>query len=164
MPVTGSLPSTLRRALRRWRVVVNFDFEGTVDACARLVRPISSGAHVSQPWMTDDLIIQYVELYRKGHAFSMEAVDDSGTVGGGLFGVKIGKFINVESMFHRADNASKAAFGTLLTLAHFHDVPFVDVQLASPHWLAWGAELMDADSFGPSVEALARDGMEIALL
>jgi len=50
----------------------------------------------------------YRALHRLGFAHSFETWQDGALVGG-LYGVALGRMFFGESMFHRVDNASKAA-------------------------------------------------------
>ncbi len=55
----------------------------------------------------------YLELHRRGYAHSVE-VWDQGELVGGLYGLAMGQLFFGESMFSRADNASKFGFATLV--------------------------------------------------
>ena len=69
---------------------------------------------------------------------------------GGLYGVSLGKVFFGESMFSRADNASKIAFNALVQQCTLLGFPLIDCQVTNSHLLSLGA-----------VEILRRDFKEI---
>jgi leucyl/phenylalanyl-tRNA--protein transferase len=145
------LPSTLRRCLPGSRVTVNQAFDECIAACAEIAR----AGHVSKPWLTQRLLQAYRGLYRSGDAFSVEVWNEAGTkLLAGLFGVTIGHYVSVESMFRRPNGSSKPAFATLLTIAQAENLPLVDVQLPADHWFEWGAISLPRAEFAALVPDL----------
>ena len=120
------IAATLRRALRRFPITVNGDFLKTVIACAETSRTRQTAEdHASKAWITNELIDAYEELHRRGNAFSIEARTPDGALVGGLFGICVGRFVTVESMYRLATDSSKAAFAALLTTARKERVPLI---------------------------------------
>ncbi len=99
---------SLRRRLRQQPYVVTLDraFRAVIEACATERRP--------GVWITREFIEAYDRLHRLGHAHSVECWRGE-TLVGGIYGVAVGGLFAGESMFHRADDASKIA------LVHLHD-------------------------------------------
>ncbi len=95
---------SLRRSMRAFAVTFDRAFEDVVAGCADPNRP--------HGWITADYERAYLELYRQGHAHSVE-VWQAGTLVGGVLGVQIGGLICADSMFSHATDASKAALATL---------------------------------------------------
>ena len=95
----------LARTLRQAPYTVTFDqnFSAVIRACAEVPR---SGA--SSTWISPQLLEAYEQLAQAGHAHSVECWQE-GLLVGGVYGVSVGGFFAGESMFHRADNASKVA-------------------------------------------------------
>ena len=94
------------------RYVFSPKFEFRIDAAfADVVRAC---ADREQTWILPELIDGYCRLHEMGFAHSYEAWQD-GRLVGGCFGVHIGAYASVESMFHRVSHASKAAYGRALT-------------------------------------------------
>lgn len=91
---------SMRRSLRTFDIRIDTAFEQVVAECADEDRPGS--------WITPRIHEAYTQLHRMGWAHSVEAWRAGGLVGG-LYGVSIGGFFAGESMFHRVDDASKAA-------------------------------------------------------
>lgn len=93
----------------RWQVTLNQAFDDVIHACSL---PRSDGLPEGEhTWIHDEMIEAYTELHAQGFAHSIEVWDDKGQLVGGLYGLKIGRIYFGESMFHRASNASKLAFG-----------------------------------------------------
>ncbi len=127
---------SLRKRVRARSYEVRCDtaFERVIDACASVPRPGQDGT-----WITDDIRRGFCALHRLGLAHSIETWKD-GELVGGLYGVGLGRSFCGESMFSRADDASKVATIALLgNLCHwgFH---FVDCQVYTDHLARFGAE------------------------
>ena len=99
--VSRSLARTLRQA--PYTVTFDQNFSAVIRACAEVPR---SGA--SSTWISPQLLEAYEQLAQAGHAHSVECWQE-GLLVGGVYGVSVGGFFAGESMFHRADNASKVA-------------------------------------------------------
>lgn len=102
------VPRSLRRTLRQAPYEVTRDkaFRAVIEACAGIRRPGG--------WISREFIEAYDRLHRLGHAHSVECWLGKELVGG-VYGVAIGGLFAGESMFHRADDASKIA------LVHLHE-------------------------------------------
>ncbi len=99
--VSRSLARTLRQA--PYTVTFDQDFSAVIRACASVPR---GGA--TSTWISPQLIEAYEQLAQAGHAHSVECWQE-GRLVGGVYGVSVGGFFAGESMFHRADDASKVA-------------------------------------------------------
>ncbi|MNH33608.1 Leucyl/phenylalanyl-tRNA--protein transferase [compost metagenome] len=88
----------------------------------------------------------YCELHRRGIAHSVE-VRHNGELVGGLYGLAMGRLFFGESMFSRADNASKVGFVTLVK--HLQEAGFVliDCQMPTEHLHSLGARAISRASF-----------------
>lgn len=123
---------TMRRVLRQRRFAVSSDqaFERVMQECGR--------RREGGTWILPEMLDAYVDLHRRGHAHSFEVWQGSRLVGG-LYGVRRGALFAAESMFHRADNASKVALITSV-LSLFHaGIRLYDVQFVTPHLATLGA-------------------------
>src|SRR5207244_243435 len=76
------IPHGLQRALKTNKFAITFDteFDAVIRACAT-----SHG----ETWISEEIIESYCELYRRGHAHSVECWLDR-LLAGGLYGVHIG--------------------------------------------------------------------------
>ena len=85
-----------------------------------------------------DIVAAYTALHRLGRAASIETWID-GTLAGGLYGVSLGRMFFGESMFARADDASKIALATLVQILRNEKVPVIDCQQNTRHLASLGA-------------------------
>jgi leucyl/phenylalanyl-tRNA--protein transferase len=84
------------------------------------------------------MIEAYIELHRLGYAHSIEA-RLGGELVGGLYGVALGGMFFGESMFSRADDASKAAFIPLVWRLREEGFTLIDSQVYTNHLAGLGA-------------------------
>jgi leucyl/phenylalanyl-tRNA--protein transferase len=96
----------------------------------------------------------YVTLHQLGLAHSCEAWRGDELVGG-LYGVSLGHVFFGESMFARADDASKLAFVTLVEWMRGWGVELIDCQQETAHLARFGAEPWPRPRFLAAVETLA---------
>lgn len=128
------LSRRLQRTLRRGRFTVtcNHDFSGVIDGCA------TAAGRVGQTWLLEAMIDAYTEMYRLGHAHSVEAWQD-GHLAGGTYGVAIGGLFAAESMFYRVTDASKVALAHLVAHLSKRGYRLLDIQQWTPHTGRLGA-------------------------
>jgi leucyl/phenylalanyl-tRNA--protein transferase len=137
--VSRSLEQRIRS--RRFEVRYDTAFERVLRGCAETPRPEGPGT-----WITEELIEAYVTMHRLGHAHSVEAWRD-GRLAGGLYGVALGGVFFGESMFHRATDASKVAFATLVRALGLAGFGLVDCQLPTNHLASLGARPIPRERF-----------------
>jgi leucyl/phenylalanyl-tRNA--protein transferase len=133
---------SLRKSLRRDDYAVTFDiaFDTVLAACAA---PRASGAGT---WLGEDMRRAYDQLHSHGYAHSVE-VWRSGTLIGGLYGVAMGRVFFGESMFSRADDASKIALYWLCQQLAAWRFELIDCQVSSAHLQSLGATTMPRIDF-----------------
>lgn len=132
LPLDGlRVTRSMRRSARRYHCTDNQQFERVMRGCAVQNRPGG--------WITESFIEAYVELHDLRWAHSVEVLDDSGTLVGGLYGVRIGRFFAGESMFHLARDASKVALMHLVREMQSRSMELLDVQWLTPHLATLGA-------------------------
>ncbi len=150
------LSKSLKKAVRqdRYTVTLNRDFAAVIEACAapRLGHPES--------WISDRIIASYRQLHAHGSAHSIEcwltdAAGDQQLVGG-LYGVSFDRVFCGESMFSRADNASKVALTWLVALMRHAGYTLLDCQFMTDHLASLGAVEMTQSDYLELV-AEARD-------
>jgi leucyl/phenylalanyl-tRNA--protein transferase len=126
---------SLRKRIRAepFEVRADTDFEGVMQGCARSPRPGQDGT-----WITPELRTGFEALHRRGVAHSIETFCD-GQLVGGLYGIAIGRAFCGESMFARAEDASKVAMVTLLGNLRRWGYHFVDCQVYTDHLARFGA-------------------------
>ncbi len=122
------LSKSLRKFLKKnpYEIRFNTNFEGVITNCAKVPRAENQGT-----WITEDIINSYINLHKNGFAYSVETYLDNELVGG-VYGVCINRFYSGESMFHKADNASKVALIALLYQLKQKDIGWLDTQMVTP--------------------------------
>src|SRR5688500_15014868 len=125
---------SLRKSIRRagWTFDIDRNFEAVMRACA------ARTADRPSTWISEDFVQAYTELFRRGHAHSVEVYEGDELVGG-LYGVTFGAFFGGESMFHRRTDASKAAVDHLVEHLRARGFVLLDAQVPNPHLLSLGA-------------------------
>ena len=133
---------SLRKRIRQvgWTFHIDRDFEGTMRRCGE------STVDRPETWITEDFVAAYGELFRRGEAHSVEVYDADVPVGG-LYGVAMGGYFGGESMFHRRDDASKAALVHLISHLRSRGFVLLDAQVPNPHLLRMGAREMPRAEF-----------------
>lgn len=133
-PAEFRMPRSLVKRLRRhdYEIRVDSAFETVMRACAA---PRSDAAGT---WITSDMIAAYCELHRLGHAHSVETWIN-GELAGGLYGIALGRAFYGESMFARADDASKIALAHLVRRLEQRQFGIIDCQMNTAHLARFGA-------------------------
>jgi leucyl/phenylalanyl-tRNA--protein transferase len=136
------LPQRLRRTVRQGRFNVTADaaFADVVRACAE-PRP----GH-PESWINEPIVDLYTELYRRGHAHSVECRLD-GRLVGGLYGVSVGGAFFGESMFSRERDASKVALVHLAARLITGGFQLLDCQFMTEHLRSFGAVEVPREQF-----------------
>lgn len=129
--VPRSLQKTLRRAPFEVRVDSAFDEVVAECARARFERPTT--------WINGEIRRLVGELFRMGHAHSVECWGGDRLVGG-LYGVSLGAAFFGESMFSRATDASKIALCHLVARLRRGGFTLLDTQFVTEHLEQFGTE------------------------
>lgn len=141
---------SLRKLLARrpWRVTVDHAFDQVIQACAA---PRQNGHGT---WIVPAMIDAYLALHALGHAHSVEVWEEQRLVGG-IYGVAVGRLFCGESMFSRESGGSKVALTALAQLLREWNFPLLDAQVANPHLLSLGAQVIPREDFLSEIAALA---------
>ena len=129
---------SLAKAGRADRFDVRADgcFDAIVAACAKR----------EKTWINAEIRRLYGELFRAGHAHSIE-VYQRGALVGGLYGVCLGAAFFGESMFHVARDASKVALVHLVARLRRGGFVLLDTQFVTPHLASLGAREMPREDY-----------------
>ncbi|MBD8599832.1 leucyl/phenylalanyl-tRNA--protein transferase [Pseudomonas sp. W2Oct36] len=136
--VSRSLAKLLRQG--RYRVTFDQDFAAVIQACAE------PRAYADGTWITGSMQAAYIELHARGFAHSVEVWNGDALVGG-LYGLAMGQLFFGESMFSRADNASKVGFATLVEYLKESGFVLIDCQMPTEHLLSLGARSIARQTF-----------------
>jgi leucyl/phenylalanyl-tRNA---protein transferase len=141
-----------RRAVRRslaadpgWVPSVDRAFSETVAGCA--TRTKEEGV-----WLTPRLARLYEDLHAAGAAHSFELWDGD-TLAAGILGVRLGRAVALESMFHTIPHAGNVNLVRTLERLRDAGVTLCDIQLISPHTRRLGAREISADEFDRRLSA-----------
>lgn len=141
-PADLHISRSLRKQLLREDYAVTFDraFIDVIKACA------ATRSQQSGTWISTEIMAAYTRLHQQGIAHSVEVWRDDELIGG-LYGLGIGSLFFGESMFSRADNASKIAFSYLCVQLQQWQFQLIDCQVYNSHLESLGARLMPRDEF-----------------
>jgi leucyl/phenylalanyl-tRNA--protein transferase len=130
---TFHISRRLARSLRQqpFEIRVNTSFRMVIQACAD--RQDSDG-----DWIDAEIVDSYCALHEQGFAHSVETWRN-GVLAGGLYGVAIGGAFFGESMFHRENDASKAALAALVDRLRGRGYTLLDTQWVTEHLAQFGA-------------------------
>lgn len=139
-PAELHISRSMRRFHRRcpYRFTLNQAFADVVAACAD--RPDDG------TWIGHEVQQAYCQLHGMSHAHSLEVWQDDELVGG-LYGIAMGALFCGESMFSRAENASKS--GLMAFCHHFthHGGELIDCQVLNAHTASLGAREIPRSHF-----------------
>ncbi len=137
--VRRSLQKTMRKC--SYEVKFNTDFAAVIRACAR--------HHEVEPeevWLSEEMIMLYIELHRRGFAHSVEVWTD-GELVGGLYGGALKAAFFGESMFSRRPSASQIALVGLVQRLRERGYKLLDAQMRTPHIGYFGAQDMRHEEY-----------------
>lgn len=132
--------SRLKQYLKKapWTYTVDRAFVQVMEACGERGE--------EGTWINDEMKSAYAELHRMGFAHSIEVWNGDQLVGG-MYGVDVAGYFAGESMFHREDNASKAAIIVAIALQKEVGRTWMDIQVMTPHMEHFGAIEISRDAF-----------------
>ena len=146
------VPRRLARTIRQdpFTIRVDTDFEQVIDACAE------ARQGRGETWINTRIRKLYGDLFQMGHVHTVEVWSD-GRLVGGLYGVALGRAFFGESMFHRAQDASKIALVHLVARLIAGGYMLLDTQFLTDHLAQFGTMEIDRDDYRAML-ALAVEG------
>ena len=133
-----SLTKTIRNKGFETRLDTSFD--SVINKCGSAeIRPGGT-------WLSPEMQAAYESMHSLGYAHSVETWHE-GRLVGGLYGVAIGRVFFGESMFSLERDASKVALRRLCDELVARDFHMIDCQMATPHLLTLGAQLIPRAQF-----------------
>src|SRR5918993_2499174 len=125
---------SLRRTLRsgRFEVTRDRDFAGVIRGCANR----------KETWINAEIERAMLALHATGHAHSLEVWRAGATepeLGGGIYGVRLGRAFFGESMFSTTTDASKVALAWLVARLKVGGFTLLDCQFMTDHLASLGA-------------------------
>lgn len=123
------LPKSFQKWLKKnesqIEIRFNHDFKAVITRCAEKKRKGQKGT-----WITNEIKKAYVDLFKEGHAFSLECYREKKMIAG-IYGVKSLNYCSCESMFFEEPNASKLAFYKLIQKLQSEGLTWVDIQMVT---------------------------------
>ncbi|HEY4367399.1 MAG TPA: leucyl/phenylalanyl-tRNA--protein transferase [Steroidobacteraceae bacterium] len=119
---------------------IDTHFEAVIEACG------SSELRPGGTWLSPEMREAYINLHQLGYAHSVETWRGDELLGG-LYGVALGQVFYGESMFSLERDASKIALHRLCAELVERDFQMIDCQMATPHLLSLGAQLIPRTEF-----------------
>jgi leucyl/phenylalanyl-tRNA--protein transferase len=145
--ISRSLARVLRS--RKFKLTRDRAFREVITACA------APAPGRRETWISPEFIEAYCRLHALGHAHSVECWQDE-TLVGGIYGVAVGGLFSGESMFHRADNASKVALCHLVDHLRATGFLLFDIQMVTPATRPLGARNISRGEYLNHLDAAAR--------
>lgn len=142
-------PKKLKISKSLWQVIHQKKFEVKVDEdFSSVIKNCATAPRADQPgtWITNEMILAYINLHENGFAHSFEAYYD-GQLVGGLYGVSLGRIFFGESMFHKMNDASKVALYYLTEKVKSWKFLLIDAQQDTPHMRRMGAKTIPRKDF-----------------
>jgi leucyl/phenylalanyl-tRNA--protein transferase len=123
-----------------FEVEADRDFRATIAGCAAV------GPGRDDTWINPQIERLFSELFRRGHAHSVECRQD-GVLVGGLYGVAMGGVFFGESMFSFARDASKVALVHLVARLRLGGFRLLDTQFVTAHLAQFGAVEISRETY-----------------
>lgn len=125
-----NIPRSAKKAIEKLNFEIKFDHDylSVIKGCAD--RPST--------WISEELIIAYRRLHKRGYLHTVETYQN-GRLVGGLYGITFRGAFFGESMFSKVSQASKAALISLLNHLREKDFVLLDVQYLTDHLKMFGA-------------------------
>ena len=134
----------LERSLKGldFKIEFNNHFEEVIHECAKAKRKDQDGT-----WINQEIIDGYIQFHKAKFAYSIEVLNSSNDLVGGLYGVLINGVVSGESMFFKETNASKFALIKLMQHLHSFGITWLDTQMVTPVVEALGGKEIPREDF-----------------
>jgi len=142
------IPRSLKKFMRQseYTITIDQDFEGVIRACAETT------PERSQTWINEPIITLFLQAHEAGLAHSVE-YRLNGELKGGLYGLALGGIFCGESMFSRAENASKTALVHLCARLHKGGFKTLDTQFTNEHLEQFGVTEISNEDYQERLRA-----------
>lgn len=138
------------------KILKKHAFEVRADCdFVEIMRGCANRKNTQRTWIAPEMIRAYEKLFHLNIAHSVGVYSENVLVGG-LYGVQIGALFSGESMFFSVPNASKIALFYLCQNAANFGFSLIDCQIPSPHFLKWGAKIIERAAFLQMIQPLTR--------
>jgi leucyl/phenylalanyl-tRNA---protein transferase len=137
------IPQHIKVSRSLAKTIRNRGFETKIDQSFREVLRYCGSTELRPggTWLSPEMRAAYLRLHKLGYAHSVETWLNDRLVGG-LYGIAIGNVFFGESMFSLERDASKVALKRLCDELVARGFQIIDCQMATPHLMSLGAELI----------------------
>lgn len=142
--ISRSLLKLLKK--KPYKISVDTAFPEVIRACADVYKGRE------QTWINDVIMHGFEHMHALDTAHSVEVWDDDGNLVGGLYGLSLGGAFFGESMFSKADNASKIALIHLAARLYHGGYTLLDAQFPNEHLDQFGAYEVEHDDYMVTLE------------
>jgi leucyl/phenylalanyl-tRNA--protein transferase len=151
------LGRTVRKLMRKndFKISCDLAFAEVIYQCAQ-PREDEEGT-----WITEEMEQAYIRLNANGISHSVECWSPAGELIGGLYGLQINKVFFGESMFSRANNASKLVFAYFAEYLFSSGIALIDCQMHSDHMAQFGASEIERAEFEELLSCATREPLII---
>ncbi len=141
------ISKSLRKSVRHagFEIRIDTSFETVMKCCAEKTDDRD------ETWINHRILKLYGQLHSMGCCHSVETWKDNQLVGG-LYGLRIGAVFFGESMFSRANDASKVALVHLVARLNFGGFQLLDAQFLNPHLEQFGCYTILKEDYRPILE------------
>jgi len=139
LKISKSMHQVIRN--KDFKVTFNLNFTEVITKCMQIKRKGQEGT-----WITNEMLIAYLELHKMGIAKSVEVFYNN-TLVGGLYGIDLGNIFCGESMFSQKNDASKVAFIYLVKKLEQESYSLIDCQVYNDHLASLGAREIPRKEF-----------------
>ena len=149
-----NVPRSLKKFMTTcdYEITINKCFTNVIAACAEIPRGDGNGT-----WINKDIEQWFTALHHAGYAHSIEVWDENELIGG-LYGLAQGGCFNGESMFSKAENASKIALVHLVHHLNDRSFTLLDTQFINDHLKQFGCIEIPQEEYLPLLDkALKQD-------
>ena len=142
-------------------ITENLCFQDVISFCANVKRKTQEDENAT--WITSDMQQAYYALHQHDIAHSIEIwhtqkpntphlvthnyENQNYYLVGGLYGILTKNIFCGKSMFSLMPEASRCALKYLVTKLKQHDIPLIDCQVESPHFLRMGASFISREEY-----------------
>ncbi|WP_072559957.1 leucyl/phenylalanyl-tRNA--protein transferase [Sphingorhabdus lutea] len=159
--ISKSLAKNVRQDI--YHVTSDQAFVEVIDACA------APADDRKETWINDQIREAFIRLHHLGLAHSIECWQDDKQTGerrlvGGLYGLALGGLFCGESMFSRANNASKIALVWLVARLRAGGFTLLDTQYMTDHLASMGAVMVSGEDYAAMLhQSLVKSGIQVSL-
>ena len=153
------IPDKLKKNVLKhpYEICIDTAFVEVIDACAQTRKT------QAETWINQPIRDIFIGLHAAGFTHSVEAWKN-GQLIGGLYGLALGQAFCGESMFSRADDASKICLVHLCARLWKAGFTVLDTQFVNDHLKQFGCYEIDSDTYKERLAVALRGRADFSLI